>query len=261
VTGAHVIGLGLWTPGFPSVKHWADHAESPEATSPACDALPRRAKRGTSLVTRMAVEVAEQAANAAGADLAHTSNVFGSALGEVQTAIDQMAMIASDDGLLSPTRFKNSVHNTAPGLLSIAVENRGFTTAIAGGPATVAMSLLEGLSLLETEGGRVVVAVADEPVPEPFVEERRYAPLALGLCLAPEDEGQGSLAFLTGFGRRKGPDAPGGGEIPDHLAANPIASGLPLFAAILGGEGATNVPVERGVAEPYSVEVRAPDNA
>ena len=85
----------------------------------------------------------------------------------------------------------------------------------------------------------VELAVADEPVPGPFAEERGYEALALGFCLAPEDEGEGSLALLSGFGRRRGPEAQ---ELPEGLAANPVASGLPLLEAILGGESCSSAP-------------------
>ncbi len=251
---AHVTGLGLWMPGLPSVAHFAEDREVPAASRPSCEALPARAKRGTSLVTCMAIDVASQAASQAGASLDRVAMVFGSALGEVQTAIDQMAMVESEDGLLSPTRFKNSVHNTASGLLSIASQNRGFSTAIAAGSETVAMCLLEAMALLEAEGGQVVVALADEPVPEPFVDEsRRYDALALSFCLAAEPAAAGVLGTLEAFGRRR---FEGEVEVPERVARNPIAAGIPLLRAVLAGASG-RVPLELGAREPYCVTLRA----
>jgi hypothetical protein len=114
------------------------------------------------------------------------------------------------------------------------------------------MSLLEGLALLETDGGIVIVAVADEPVPEPFGEDRDYEALALAYCLAAEAPPGRGLAVLEGLERRR---CTYGGDLPERFAGNPAAAGLPLLQTILDG-GASLVPVELGVDEPYSVEVR-----
>ena len=246
---AYVTGLGLWAPGFPRVEAWRLGSRDPRATAPPCELLSSRAKRGTSLVTRMAVEAATQAAAQAGASLSAVGTVFGSALGEVQTAVDQMAMIAREDGLLSPTRFKNSVHNTAAGLLSIASGNRGFSTALAAGPATFAMSLLEGMTFLDSAGGTVVVSVADEPVPPPFDTGHRYDALALAICLSDGPVHGRFLAVLGEPGRRRlrTSATPTG-------SANPAAAGLPLFAAILDGRTGA-VALEPGLDEPFCVEL------
>ena len=91
--------------------------------------------------------------------------VFGSAYGEILIAFEQLDMIERE-GVPSPARFKNSVHNTASGHVSIATGNTGFTTALAAGPATFAMCLLEAWVWLETHGGSVIVSVADEPLPD-----------------------------------------------------------------------------------------------
>jgi hypothetical protein len=62
VRPAWVTGVGLWTPGFASPEQWASGVPDPGETEPACAAVPARQRRGTSLVTRIGLEVMGQAA-------------------------------------------------------------------------------------------------------------------------------------------------------------------------------------------------------
>ena len=68
--------------------------------------------------------------------------VFGSCHGEMEIAVAQMEMFQEDKGLLSPARFKNSVHNTGAGMFSIAMINKR-----GGAGKTTAMKMLCGLSI------------------------------------------------------------------------------------------------------------------
>lgn len=244
-------GLGLWTPKASNIGEWFDGEHRDDRESPPCEILPSRLRRATSLVIRMGAEVIGQAMDQAAVDSSKAKLIFGSAYGEFQTAVDQMEMIASDDGRLSPSRFKNSVHNTVTGLLSIALKNRGFGTAIAAGPMTLAMCLLEGLALLDQEGGEVVVAVADtEPAAEFRRERQPFEPFGIGFCLTVEPTGS-SFGRLSKFGRTDAPSA-SLETIPEMLRGNPAAAGLPLLNAVFKGEAGA-IPIELSKTTPYSV--------
>ena len=194
----YIAGTGLWPDAGPSAA--AEAVAGAAEPRPPCELVPSRAKRGTSLLTQMMVEVATRTARAAGFDLGTAATVFGSSHGEMEIAVDQMVMMKDGKGLLSPARFKNSVHNTGAGLFTIGAGNQGFTTAIAAGQDTAAMALLEGWLLLDRgEADEVIVTVADEALPEPLRAFAPHAPLAVGvaLCTAPPS-----------------PDAPPGTEAP-----------------------------------------------
>jgi len=150
VKPVHVIGRGFFTPTFPTLAAFRAGTPDPEATRPAVDFVPSRNKRGCSVLTLAAAEVAHQACVEAGVSASEPALVFGSCHGEMEIAVAQMEMFQQDKGLLSPARFKNSVHNTGAGMFSIAMDNRGYATAIAGGHDTVALSLLEAMLLLGT---------------------------------------------------------------------------------------------------------------
>ena len=229
---ARVIGTGLWTPGYPSSQAWLAGAEDRSATAPAASIADSRVKRGTSLLTRMQLTVVEEAGREAGMDLSTVSTVFGSAGGEIGTALLQLDMMQTGDGIVSPTRFKNSVHNTGSGVFAIAAKNRSFTTAIAAGTHTLAAVLLESCALLEDGHDAVIAVVADEPLPEPLDRFLDYAPLALAFALCPYAEGDEALAVL-------GPIQPRAtatdGDVPERFRQNPIAPALRLFEAVRGG--------------------------
>lgn len=249
---AHVAGIGLWTPGYASAEAWFQEQHDPAVTRPACALLESRIGRHTSLVTRMAVNALEQAATHGGAELKTVATIFGSAFGEIRTAFEQMDMIERE-GVPSPARFKNSVHNTASGHVSIATGNMGFSTSLAAGEATFAMCLLEAFAWLEVHGGAVIVAVADEPLPDHLASLGRYDPLGLAVHITAEPLAGGGLGQLSDLRRRRREIS--SVSVPERLANNPSVAGLPLVEAVIRNRSGT-VPVElRG--EGWSVKFQA----
>ncbi len=248
---ATVLGLGLWTPGFPDVASYLTGSADVTAREPVCAEVGSRLKRGTSVLTRAAVEVCGQALDDAGLDAAAVATVFGSAHGEMQIALDQMDMMREGDEVVSPFRFKNSVHNTAGGLFSIAADNRGFTTAIAGGAETLPMALLEALAWLEDGDVPVVVVVADESLPPPLDAVVPFDTLAVAFALGKGEGGRGRLAHL-----RRDPQV-AAAPVPARFAKNPAAAALALLDALTQKRsGAVRLTATPG-AEPWCVDVTA----
>ena len=188
---AYVAGLGFWAPGLDGPAALVDGARPAEgsrarsdgASEPLCDLLPPRLARRASLLTRMMLEVASQAGTQASLDLSQVPTVFATAHGEVATMYLLLEMLHEGEGDLSPTRFHNSVYNTASGYFSIAAGNRAFTTTIAAGDQTVALALVEAFCLLGSGSASVLVVFGDEPIPLPFLREPGAAPLASAICL------------------------------------------------------------------------------
>ena len=142
-----------------------------------------RLRRRTSILTRACAKVLAEATTQSGDQLADLPTVFASAYGEIDTTIALWAMMHDDDGALSPTRFHNSVHNTASGYISIAGHARGFSTAIAAGEQTVAMALVEAAGVVHGGAPRVAVVLADERIPEPFAPTPAFGSLAVGFVI------------------------------------------------------------------------------
>jgi hypothetical protein len=246
---AWVLGTGLWTPWFDGVDPWTVGKRAPTPGEPRAAIVPPRLMRRTSFLTRMAAEVLGQAA--AGADLSQVMTVYASAYGEVQTLATLLEMLSSD-GILSPARFHNSVHNTAGGHISIATANRAFSTTLAAGPETVAMGLFEALALLDDRGGDAIVIFADE-APGKFGLPP-FESLAVAVHLAAQPPA-GALARLSGLRRAEGLRVP---EVRADFAHNPVAPSLALVEAIrLGRSGP--VPLTLDPRGGWIVDLEAAD--
>jgi hypothetical protein len=241
-------GVGAWTPGFADVlapgAFAAGAPPGPATAAPRAELLPPALRRRATPLAQMVAAVAAQAAAQAGADLARTPLVLGSALGEIGLAVAMMGEFRQGEGLPSPTRFHNAVHNGPGAYVSIATGNRGFSTAVAAGPETAAAALLEAAALLAERGGEVIVALADEPPPPPFAPRRPFPPLAVALHLS-ATPGPATRAVLSGPSRAAG-RAP---ALPAPFADHPCAGGLALARAVqagAAGEVHLGPPGERG---------------
>ena len=125
-------------------------------TAPAFRLLAGRARRFTSLVTQLHMEVLGSLPRL---DAAGTPAVFATCHGEIQTAERLIADFA-ESGLVSSAQFAHSVHNTASGLYSIATGNAAPTTTLTGENAIAAAWLEAALVARETERP-VVLSIAD----------------------------------------------------------------------------------------------------
>jgi hypothetical protein len=246
--------MGLWMPGFPDAASWLSGRAVEGADAPNA---PSKQRRRSSLLVNMVADVAAQASAAAGLPLSRLRVVVGSAFGELTTLVEMLEE-RERDGLLSPLRFQNSVHNSAAGQLSIASKNKAPAMSMAAGNDTVAMVLLEAMTLLALGGDEVLAIVADEPLPGAIWPGVRTAPVAAALVLAAAGSGaptaaQPAPALLEELLHTPAvPDAP---DRPQEVDS-PCAAILPLIAALGHGRyGRVNVsPAE----DPrWSITVRA----
>jgi len=232
---AAVLGVALWSPSGAA-----------------------RPRRRTSLLGQMVAEVAAQAAAQAGVSLSRVPVVMGSAFGEMATTVEMLGE-REQDGTISPTRFHNSVHNSSAGHLSIAHKNTSFTTSIAAGNETVAMVLLEALTLLADRGGEVLVLVADEPLPTSLGQTTEA--VAAALVLAAGHNADGAPRPLAWLGDLRQVVDPSPGALRPVEVANPSAAILPLVAAITSGRGPARLELSAGPAARWSIAFTPPEAA
>jgi len=179
-----VTGLGLWTPGHPSAAAWCAGVRCGDASAPEAALLEGPMRRRASGLTRSAAEALQQAALEAGSDLEELTSVWATAHGEHENAVAILGMMQRGEGKLSPTRFHNSVYNTASGYAAIAAGNRAASTTLTGGRELVASALLEALCQLEAGTPEVALVLFDEPLLPPFDPKQARATLAVALCLS-----------------------------------------------------------------------------
>lgn len=214
-----VRGVGMWS-GAPSSKVEAS-------------LLPARMRGRASPLTSMFAAVVDEATREAGVDPARLPSVFGSAYGEMHTTASLLSQLWAAGGVLSPAKFQASVHNTAAAQLSIALHNPSFTTSIAAGHDTVAMSLIEALAWLAPNPGQLLVACAEEAPNEVLQPGVSYPPLAAAFVLD-NVAGQGSVRLALSSAHDV-----------DAAHGNPVQPAIELARAIRAGETAT-VSVGRG---------------
>ena len=135
---------------------WRESAESPK---PDVSFVPPMERRRLTGVERAALSVAWQV-------YPHGEQipvVFASRWGEIGTTLKLMRQM-HDEGEMSPAGFSNSVHNAAPGHLSLLAKDKAPYTAIAAGPDSYVMGLLEA----STYPGKVLFVYAEEATPEMY---------------------------------------------------------------------------------------------
>jgi hypothetical protein len=114
--------------------------------------------------------------------------IYGSVYGEIRTTLDLLAALLDPAAPLSPTKFHNSVHNTAAGYVSIATQNRGGNAAMTAGRSTLAMGLLECAGPGRGRAGAGGAGDRGGDLPEPLAAGRSWAPLAAAFALAADGE-------------------------------------------------------------------------
>ena len=133
---------------------WTALTETPK---PDISFVPPMERRRLTLLEKAALSVAWKVCPAGEA----VPVVFASRWGEIGTTVKLMCQM-HDAGEMSPAGFSNSVHNAAPGHFSLLTKNTTSYTAIAAGPDSYAMGLLEA----STYSGKVLFVYAEEETPE-----------------------------------------------------------------------------------------------
>lgn len=233
----HVQAVAFWSRHYGDVHAWHTRQRCAIPAIPEAKLLPLRARGRSSLLTRMLVEVITQATGGDLASLAKMPLIIGSAYGELDTTAQLLHMMRSGDGALSPARFQHSVHNTAAGQISIAAGCRAFSTCLAAGTATSAAVLMEAMAWLSDQGGEVIVAVADEALPQFFAARQEpFEALAAAILLSAEADSR-TLATISVPERDEAasPCVDAGVE-DEELARNPSAPLLQVLRAVLAQE-------------------------
>ncbi len=144
-----------------------------EVTAPTYSLLVGRARRFTSLVTQMHMEVL----GALPVDpVAVPGSVFATVHGEIQTA----EKLIADFPLVSGARFALSVHNTPSGVYSVATGSMSPTSTVTGSNA-IAAGWLE--AALTAHDRPVLLSIADEPVSAVFCGPSETVGVAAGFML------------------------------------------------------------------------------
>jgi hypothetical protein len=197
VEGVGLLGPGLtgWQPSLPVLSGRGAYGAVPTQIR-ASDLLPVAERRRSPVTVKLALAVGEEAFKNAGRDVATVATVFTSSSGEGETLHQMCETLASADRDVSPTRFHNSVHNTASGYWGIATRSHEASTSICCYDESFVAGLIETVAQVAASGKPVALISYDQPYPEPLQSVRPLvASFAAALVLAPQ-AAQRTLAAL-----------------------------------------------------------------
>jgi hypothetical protein len=204
------------------------------------DAVPSALRRRTSQATQLAFSAATRACAHAHRSPGELPAVFATVGGEIQVTDRLCIELAKSDGVISPTAFHNSVHNTAAGYWTIVHHCRRAACALAAGRETFAMALLETWCQLACQGGELLLVCYDEQWPSylapPLGDTAFASALVLGagaVC--------GALAHI-GASRAAGcVNMPA--EWAEFVESTPAAAAIPLLDAVARPGKTDDVPI------------------
>ncbi len=188
-----VEGIGLLGPG---VASWAQARElfagsmpyqPKRCILPLPTALPAAERRRAGAVVKVSLAVGEEAVAASGLSASSLPSVFTSSSGDAVNCHEICKALASDDRLISPTRFHNSVHNASSGYWSISSGCMATSSVLCGRDASFAAGLMEAMAQVVVEETAVLLVAYDTDYPEPLHSVRPVPDsFGVGLVLAPQ---------------------------------------------------------------------------
>ena len=235
---AYIEGIGLLGPGLTdwptgqAVLTGQLPYQPHKTVLPPPALLPSAERRRSGAIVKLTLATGLEAITAAGLDAASLPSVFASSGGDGENCHAICEMLASDDRQISPTRFHNSVHNTAAGYWGIATGAMTTSSVLSAYDASFGAGLLEALTQVVVDHTRCVLLVGDTAYPEPLYSARPI-PDALGiaLVLAPQHSAQ-ALAQITVGLTDADADRLDDAALENLRIAIPAARGLPLLRGI-----------------------------
>ena len=241
----HLRAVGAIGPGFadwPALREFLAHpaarASGETTVVPALSVLPPAERRRVGAVVKLAIATGLQTCAAAGADPATLATVFASSGGDGNNCHIICETLASDDRLISPTRFHNSVNNAASGYWGIATGAQAASTIVSAYDGSFAAGLLEAAVQVRDTGAPVLLIAYDLPYPAPLAAARPITDaLGLGLLLGAQAQ-PGDLARLSLTLTDERPDRLADPGLEALRTGIPCARALPLLAALADEGGA-----------------------
>ncbi|MBN9559646.1 MAG: beta-ketoacyl synthase chain length factor [Alphaproteobacteria bacterium] len=242
----YVLGASIWGPGLEGweasravLTGFADHV--PRTSPPLAPAmLSATERRRTSLVVRLALNVAQAASAMAGFPSDRMRNVFATSNGDGAVVGAILEALSGGDGQVSPTQFHNSVHNAASGYWTIANRTRQPATCLGCGDVTMGTSLLKAITEVEVEREPLLLCVYDAPMPSPLAAKRpTQGAFAAGFVLASKDNGMALAHLEAAYVAQPVPDGTGEPDtqgLRELSRANPAARSLRLLQALARGK-------------------------
>ena len=189
-----VLGIGAWGPGFNNWQELSALLRSTEHSElvfnkPVAPIIPVNERRRAPLVVKLAIETSNQAITNSGLAPQKVACVFGSGIGDTEITDYLCRTLLTEEKLLSPTKFHNSVHNTAAGYWTISTGCMEAANSIAAYHYTAGLALVEAFCQCEQQQIPILITVYDVEV-SPVLSELFPCEnnIALSLLIAPRSQ-------------------------------------------------------------------------
>ena len=238
VEGIGIIGPGL--DGWQAARLVLSDAETYEPAPvrpPQVGLLPPAERRRAVMTVRLAIATGIEAITQAGCDPAEMAMVFTASGGDGEKIHETLAVLATQQREVSPTRFHNSVHNAPSGYWSLATGSRTPSTSLSAYDASFSAGLLEAAVQVTTEACPVTLIAYDVPYPEPLHTARPItATFGVALVLTPGSRERTIAELSISLGDTVSSDTGMGDPALERLRlGNPAARVLPLLTTIARG--------------------------
>ncbi|MBV8679639.1 MAG: beta-ketoacyl synthase chain length factor [Aquitalea sp.] len=235
--GLSVLGPGManWEATAACLRGEQDFVAA-EVVLPAVMALPATERRRVGAAVKLAMATGFAAVADAAADAAQLANIFSSTGGDCDNCHNLLEVLASDERLISPTRFHNSVHNAPAGYWGIATGCTSASTSLCAYDATFAAALLETATQAWSSGQPCVLIAFDTAYPEPLYTQRPIPyPMGVGMVLSPQRTAASKAAMQLSFSQ-DALDVMADAGLEQLRQAIPAARSLPLLHLLASGQ-------------------------
>ena len=195
--------------------------------------LPANERRRTTPVIKLALQVADAAMQQTDIRANNTCSVFATSEGDTDIVDKICAALMSEEPMVSPTHFHNSVHNAPAGYWAMATESRQASTSLSGYSSTYSQGLLEAATMVCIENLNTLLVAYDCPPPEPLLGA---APMktAFGTAqlLCPTQRTTSAARLDISLVKNKATDSINDHDLEAMRLGNPVARSLPLLQAL-----------------------------
>ncbi len=246
----YIDAIGLCGPGLDNwaATHAVLRGETPYVANPAVITpsgfLPAAERRRVGVAVKLALATATDALQHSHHHASELLSVFSSSGGDGDNCHVICEALASQDRLISPTRFTNSVHNAPSGYWGIALQAKPASTSLCAFDGSFSAGFLEACTQAKTANAPVLLIAYDTPYPEPLRATRPIAhSVGIALVISPAPSPSTLAQVRVGLGQRAVTTM----HHPELEALRrnvPAARGLPLLQAIASGPVATSLVLD-----------------
>ena len=231
-------GLNDWPAARAVLRGEATYVAAPSLL-PAPSILPAAERRRASRVVKLTLAIGLEAAAHAEADISQLATVFTASGADGHNCHALCAQLATDDRLISPTRFHNSVHNAAAGYWGIATKSMAPCQVLCAYDASFGAGLLDALGQVVVDAQPTLLIAYDSEYPEPLHSKRDTPDCAgVALLLTPQKSTRSQAQIVlrsTGEMAQKMADP----DLESLRTAIPSLRVLPLLQMLAKGESGT----------------------